>query len=212
MNATKTALGMVGTLVLCVAALPAWAGGPAAGRDYRDGWGQSNIAGRWDVSRHDADRDARDRHDGDRDGHDRIDLRLNIGGPICPPAPQAIRYETRTQTVLVEPAHYETRTEQVLVREGRWEDRIIPGKTEWLRDSRGNYHQVQVTPDRVERVWAPPVYQERTVQVFVPDRYETRVVQVPVVVGGCDDRGDGRRVAGAAIVAGLRVLDHVLSR
>ena len=137
-----------------------------------------------------------------------VNVQVHIGtGPIVGRSPEPVRYETRTESVLVEPAHYETRTETALVTDGHWEDRVIPGQREVLRDSRGNLHEVQVTPDRVERVWCPPVYGTRTVQVLVPARYETRIVRVPV-----NDRCDRISTTQGAIGIGLQILGQILAR
>jgi hypothetical protein len=186
MNATKTKLGLLGALVFSLVALPAYAA-PPAGR-YNDLRGAAH--GRKDV-----------------------DVHVHIGtGRIRSHYPRPIRYETRTETVLVEPAHYETRTKTVLVKEGHWEDRVIPGRREVLRDSYGNLHEVQVTPDRVERVWCPPVYETRTVRVLVPARYETRVVRVPVYDRGCGRNDNRSKPAKRAVGIGLQILGRILAR
>ncbi len=45
-----------------------------------------------------------------------MNVQVRIGsGPVLPGYPEPIRYEIRTETVLVEPAHYEIRTERVRV-------------------------------------------------------------------------------------------------
>jgi len=198
MNATKTKLGLLGAMVFSMIALPAYAA-PPAGRNNNPRGRQGQIDSRGYNQRHDSRED--------------VNVQIHTGsGPILPRRPQPVRYETRTETVLVEPAHYEIRTESVLVQEGHWEDRVIPGRRELLRDSRGNLHEVQVTPDRVERTWCPPVYETRTVKVLVPARYETRTVRVPVT-DRWDDRYDNRAsVAQGAIGIGLQILGQVLNR
>jgi len=211
MNATRTRLGLLGAVVLGMISLTAHAAPPARRNDDRRG--RQGHIGRRDRSpskdaRHGRD-DRRNVRPGRNEPRKNVNVRVRIGsGPILPRHPAPVRYETRTETVLVEPAHYELRTETVLVAEGHWEERVIPGRRELLRDSRGNLHEVQVTPDRVQRVWCPPVYETRTVKVLVPARYETRTVRVPVT-----DPYDGRtRAAGAAIGIGLRILGQVLNR
>ena len=186
MNAKKITLGLLGTLVLAMTALPAYAA-PRGGRKADPRGRGGSIATRRPAPRQDARRDTN------------VRVRIN-------PAP--VRYEIRTETVLVAPAHYELRTEQVLVRAGGWEERVIPGRREILRDSYGRLHEVQVTPDRVERVWCPPLYETRTVRVLVPARYETRTVRVPVT----DRYGTRTSPARAAIGIGLRILGQVLNR
>ena len=215
MNATKTKLGLLGAMVFSMMALPAYAAAPARRNDGPRGR-RVSIGNRGRVQRHDSRHDRGDRRDF-RPGRDRsrkdVNVRIRIGsGPVVARYPQPVRYETRTETVLVEPAHYEIRTEDVLVMEGRWEERVIPGRRELLRDSRGNLHEVQVTPDRVERTWRPPVYETRTVKVLVPARYETRTVRVPVIDRWDDRRDDRTSAAGAAIGIGLRILGQVLNR
>jgi len=213
MNATKTKLGLLGAMVFSMIALPTY-GAPPAGRNHdprgRQGSIDSRGRGRRVDSRH---VDRRDIGPGRRDSRKDVNVRIRIGpGPVLARRPAPVRYEIRTETVLVEPAHYEIRTERVLVMEGHWEERVIPGRREFLRDSRGNLHEVQATPDRVERTWCPPVYETRIVKVLVPARYETRTVRVPVT-----DRWDGRydtrtSVAGSAIGAGLQILGQILNR
>jgi len=194
MNTTTTKLGLIGTIALAMIALPTYAG-PARGRADAHRKPSANH-------RHDHRADY-------RGGRNDANFRIRIE-PSRHPAPirYETRYETRTETVLVEPAHYETRTQQVLVAAGRWQERVVPGKREWLRDSRGQLHEVQITPDRVERIWCPPVYETRTVRVLVPARYETRTVRVPVTV-----RRDYRTsTTRAAVGLGLRILGQVLNR
>ena len=218
MNATKTKLGLLAATVLSMVALPAYAA-PANRKEAPRGR-QLQIQKRDRDQKTDFRKD-RDRRDikYDRDDTD-VRVQVRIGGPVIVHRPEPVQYETRMETVLVEPAHYEVRTEEVLVQEGRWEERLIPGRREMLRDSRGNYHEVQVTADRIERVWCPPVYETRTVKVLVPARYETRTVRVPVsdryderCDDRCDDRHDGRTsTARQAIGIGLQILGQVLDR
>lgn len=215
MNATRTRLGMLGAMVFSMIALPAYAAPPTGQKDDPRGR-QSQIDPRGRDQRGDARYYRDDRRDigpGRTDSHKEVNVQVRIGsGPIVAPRRQSAHYEARTETVLVEPAHYETRTENVLVQEGRWEERVIPGKREVLRDSRGNLHEVQVTPDRVEQVWCPPVYETRTVTVLVPARYETRTVRVPVT-DRWNDRYEGRdNIAESAIGIGLQILGQVLNR
>jgi len=184
MNATKTKLGLLGAIVFAMIALPAYAAPPRGRADDRRGTAANR--GR--------DRDAVNGCIRIEPGHDR--------------RPGPIRYETRTETVPVEPAHYEIRTHKVLVMAGRWQERAIPGKSEWLRDARGNLHQVRITPDRVERIWCPPLYETRTVKVLAPARYVTRTVRVPVM----DRYNDRTSTTKVAIGIGLRILDQVLHR
>ena len=219
MNATKTKLGLLGAMVFSMIALPAYGAPPARRNDGPRGR-QVSIDNRGRVQRVDPRHDRDDRRDfrpGRNESRKDVNVRIRIGsGPVLARYPEPVRYETRTETVLVEPAHYEIRTEDVLVMEGHWEERVIPGRRELLRDSRGNLHEVQVTPDRVERTWCPPVYGTRTVKVLVPARYETRTVRVPVTDRWDDRYGDRRdhrsSAAGAAIGIGLRILGEVLNR
>ncbi len=192
MNATKTKLGLLGAIVFSMIALPAYAAPPRGRADDHRG----PVANR-----------GRDQRADSRYDRDAVRVRLRIV-PGHDRAPGPIRYETRTETVLVEPAHYEIRTQQVLVMEGRWQERVIPGKRELLRDSRGNLHKVQITPDRVERIWCPPVYETRTVKVLVPARYVSRTVRAAVTAR----RNDRTSTTKAAIGIGLRILDQVLHR
>ena len=203
MKAKKTKLGVLGAVVFSMIALPAYAAPPIRR--------QGPIANRPRDRRGRDDR--RDFPPGRNGSRKDVNVQVRIGsGPILPRYPEPVRYEIRTETVLVEPAHYEIRTERVLVAEGHWEERVIPGRRELLRDSRGNLHAVQVTPDRVERTWCPPVYETRTVKVLVPARYETRTVRVPVT-GRWDDRhGNRSSLAGGAIGVGLQILGQVLNR
>ena len=198
MNATKTKLGLLAATVFSMIALPAYAAAPARRSDGPRGR-QVSMDNRRRVQRVDSRKD--------------VNVRVRIGsGPVVARHRQPVRYETRTETVLVEPAHYEIRREAVLVMEGHWEERVIPGRRELLRDSRGNLHEVQVTADRVERTWRPPVYETRTVKVLVPARYETRTVRAAVIDRYGDRRHDRSSVAGAAIGVGLRILGQVLNR
>ena len=214
MNAAKTKMGLLGTMVLSLIALPAYAA-PPSGRhgDPRGRQGQMGSRGR--DTRNDTRYGRTGRRDprpGRDDSRRDVNFQVRIGsGPVYVSRPKPARYETRTETVLVEPAHYEVRAERVIVREGRWEERLIPGRTELLRDSYGRLHEVQVVPDRVERVWCPPVYETRTVKVLVPARYETRTVRVPVTERW-DDRHGKLRPAEAAIGLGLQILAQVLNR
>ena len=215
MNATKTKLGLLGAMVFSMIALPTY-GAPPAGRPNALRGRQGSIDTRGRVQRVDSRRDRDDRRDirpGRNDSRKDVNVQIRIGsGPIFAPRPEPVRYGTRTETVLVEPAHYEVRTERVLVQEGHWKNRLIPGERELLRDSHGNLHEVQVTPDRVERVWCPPVYETRTVKVLVPARYGTRTVRVPVPDRRGDRHGDRPSPAGAAIGFGLQILARVLNR
>ena len=198
MNATKAKLGLLGAMVFSMIALPTY-GAPPARRNNDPRGRQGLIANRRRDQRHDSRKD--------------VNVRIRIGsGPVLARRPEPVRYETRTETVLVEPAHYEIRTEHVLVMEGHWEERVIPGRREFLRDSRGNLHEVQVTPDRVERTWCPPVYETRTVKVLVPARYETRTVRVPVAYHWDDRYVDRTSAAEGAIGIGLRILGQVLNQ
>ena len=211
MNATKTKLGLIGALVFSMLALPAFAG-PGTGRnaDFRAGRDQVDKRGRipTGASRHDRFKVA-----GRSGVRKDLGIQLHIGsGPIVARHREPARYETRTETVLVERAHYETRTKTVLVREGRWEDRLIPGRREILRYSRGNLHEVQVTPARVGKVWCPPVYETRTVRVLVPARYETRTIRVPVNDRRDAGRGHDKPAAQRAVGIGLQILGQILSR
>lgn len=203
MNATKTRLGLLGTLVFSLVTLPAYAAWPT------DRHNDSRLyQGRIDNRGHDQKADFRNDFRSAAPGRRDVNVQVHIGrGPVWGRYPEPVRYETRTETVLVEPAHYETRTETVLVTDGHWEERMIPGQREVLRDSRGNLHEVQVTPDRMGRVWCPPVYGTRTVQVLVPARYETRIVRVPV-----NDRCDSISTTQGAIGLGLQILGQVLAR
>ena len=202
MNATKTKLGLLGAMMFSMIALPAYAARPTR-RNKGPRGRQSRIGNRGRDRRNDSRKD--------------VNLQIRVGSRlILARRPLPVRYETRTETVLVEPAHYEIRTENVLVEQGHWEKRVIPGRREFLRDSRGNLHQVQVTPDRVKRTWCPPVYQTRKVKVLVPARYETRTVRVPVT-DRWNERYNNRRddrtsAAGGAIGIGLRILKQVLNR
>ena len=192
MNATKTKLGLLGAIVFSMIALPASAAPPRGRSD--DHHGPIVNRGHVQKSYSRSDRGA-------------VDFRLRVEASHHR-RPEPIRYETRTETVLVEPAHYEVRTQQVLVTAGRWENRVIPGKREWLRDSRGQLHEVQITPDRVERIWCPPEYETRTMKVLVPARYVTRTVRVPVTYR----HHDRTSTAKAAVGIGLRILEQVLHR
>lgn len=194
MNATTTKLGLLGAIVLAMIALPAYA---------------APSRGRADNHRGQLANQGRDLRADSRSVRNDSNVRIRIEPSRRPePIRYETRYEIRTETVLVEPAHYETRTQQVLVAEGRWQERVVPGQREWLRDSRGQLHEVQLTPDRVERIWCPPVYETRTVRVLVPARYETRTVRVPVTV-----RRDSRtNTTKAAVGLGLRILGQVLRR
>ncbi len=208
MNATNIKLGLIGALVLSTVALPAYSA-PSAGRHNDPRANQRRIGdhGRYQKAdfRHASRYAAPRRKD--------VNVQVHIGnGPIAGRYPQQVRYGTRTETVLVERAHYETRTQTVLVTAGRWEDRVIPGRREYLRDSRGNLHEIQVTPDRVERIWCPPVYKTRTVQVLIPARYETRVVRVPVNDRRYDRRDSRTSITRGAIGVGLQVLGQILAR
>ena len=206
MNATRTTSGLIATLMFSLIALPALAA-PPAGR-ANDPRSQIDHRGRTPARdvRHS---DRRDIGPVRADPRKDVTVQVQIGsGPVIVRHPEPVRYEIRTETVLVEPARYEMRTETVLVQEGYWQERVIPGRRELLRDSRGNLHEVQVTPDRVERVWHPPVYETRTVKVLVPARYETRTVRVPVY-----DHYDARiSTTQAAIGVGLQVLGQILVR
>ena len=219
MNATKTKLGLLGAMVFSMIALPTY-GAPPAGRNnaLRGRPGPVDTRGRVqkDDSRYDRD-DRRDIGQGRNDSRKDTKVQIRIGtGPVLARHPQPVRYETRTETILVEPAHYEIRTEDVLVSEGHWEEIVIPGRREFLRDSYGNLHEIQITPDRVERTWCSPAYETRTVRVLVPARYETRTVRVPVTDrwgDRYDDRRDDRSSAvGSAIGVGLQILGQVLNR
>jgi hypothetical protein len=181
-------------------ALPAYAAQPVGRNDDPRG-AQGQLGNRGQDQRNDF---RPGRNDSGRDAN----FQIRIGpGPVIARRPEPVRYETRTETVLVEPAHYEVRTETVLVREGHWEESLIPGRWEYLRDSYGNLHRVQITPDRVERTWCPPAYETRTVKVLVPARYETRTVLVPVY-GRVDGRLDNRtETVVNAIGVGLQILD-----
>jgi len=215
MNATKTTLGLLGAMMFSMVALPAYAAPPSGRKDEPRGR-QSQIDHRGRDQRSDARYDRDDRRDirpGRDDSRKGVNVQIRIGsGPIVVRRPEPVRYETRTETVLVEPAHCETRTETVLATEGHWEERVIPGRRELLRDSRGSLHEVQVTPDRVERVWCPPVYETRTVTVLVPARYEFRTVLVPVTDRWDDRYENHASVAEGAIGIGLQILGQVLNR
>lgn len=192
MNATKAKLGLLGAIVFSMIALPAYAAPPLGHADDHLG----PVANRGRDQRADFRYDRND-----------VNFRIRIE-PGHDHRPEPILYETRTETVLVEPAHYEIRTQEVLVMEGRWEEPVIPGRRELLRDSRGNLHEVQITPGRMERIWCPPVYETRTVKVLVPVRYVTRTVRVPVM----DRSNDRTSTTDAAIGIGLRIIEQVLHR
>jgi hypothetical protein len=210
MNAT-TKLGLLGAALLVMVALPVYGRGPAGRDDGRRGrdrvvdrGGRDHRSGERDWHRGRDERRGSRHHDRDDDN---LQVRIRIGSGTVVHSPQPVRYRLVTQTVLVEPAHYETRIERVLVRQGYWQERVIPGRREYVRDSRGNLHEVQVTPDRVERVWIEPVYETRTVRVLVPARYETRTVRQPVG-GSCGSVSTTYQSIGS----GLQILGRVLIR
>lgn len=104
------------------------------------------------------------------EARDHGSVSLRFGGPsYCAPAYERVyvpgHYETRYQTVLVEPAHYER----------RW----IPDTFETRADQYGRRFTVCVRRGYWEEYLAPARYENRAVNVWVPGYYQDVAVGSP---------------------------------
>ncbi|MBI3830079.1 MAG: hypothetical protein HY291_11210 [Planctomycetes bacterium] len=119
------------------------------------------------------DRDRNSDHNRDRDrDHDRNrgGLSLSFGGPGY--------YAPAVERVYV-PGHYETRYETVLVQPSRVERRWIPDAIETRVDRYGREYSVIVRRGYWEEYAQPPQYENRAVSVWVPGYYQDVSVGSP---------------------------------
>ena len=90
---------------------------------------------------------------------DRVGLDINIGGGDPPPPPP----------VAVQTGHYETRTETVLVEPEHRERQYVPRVTETRHDIYGRTYTLLVREAYYQEVIVPARYETRQVQVYVPE-------------------------------------------
>lgn len=104
------------------------------------------------------------------EAHDHGSVSLRFGGPsYCAPAAER----------LYVPGHYETRYETVLVEPSRVERRWIPDTFETRVDRYGRTYSVLIRRGYWEEYSLPPRYENRAVSVWVPGYYQDVPVASP---------------------------------
>lgn len=84
------------------------------------------------------------------------------------------QHQTRTERVLIEPAHYEWQKQRVLVEPGHYEIHTLPV----VEKNRRNQQTGVRKPARTKKVWIPDRYEIQKVKVHIPARYEIRQIRV----------------------------------